>query len=104
MAGTQPKDQALFEESPFDPVQAATGRQPVKTTRGRSGGNAAEEKRKAGYYLPASVLDRFNRKFYELKLQGRSIENKSALLAAALRFILDDIDRGSESRFLKGLP
>ena len=44
------------------------------------------------------ILERFNRNFYELKLQGRSVENKSALLEAVIDFALDDIDQGADSR------
>jgi hypothetical protein len=48
-------------------------------------------------------LDRFSRKFYELKLAGVAIENKSALLEVALSFALDDLDKGPKSRQLQGI-
>ena len=48
-------------------------------------------------------LDRFTRKFHELKLAGVAIENKSALVEMALSFAMDDIDKGEHSRLLKRL-
>lgn len=86
----------FFEESHFDAVKAATGSR-LKDRQGRTVKSTGTEKRKAGFYLSTHLLDRFNRKFYELKLEGASIENKSALIEVALTFALDDIDRGEES-------
>jgi hypothetical protein len=65
--------------------------------------NAADTKRKAGFYLSVDILNRFNRKFHELKLEGVAIENKSALLELALSFALDDMDKSKESRLLSDL-
>jgi hypothetical protein len=48
-------------------------------------------------------LDRFTRKFHQLKLDGVPIENKSALAEMALHFALDDMDQGKASRLLKRL-
>ena len=84
----------LFEDGLPDPVEAAIG-------RGRGAPAAAGAKRKAGFYLTGDTLDRFDTKYYELKLAGAAVDNKSALLEAALSFALDDLDRGSESRILK---
>lgn len=81
----------FFEPSPLDPVQSATGGRPP----------AAAPKKKAGFYLSLEVLNRFERKFYELKLAGVPVGTKSALLEAALKFALDDLDRNPESRVLK---
>ena len=82
----------FFEENRIDPIQAATGGKP-----------AATAKKKAGFYLPVDVLERFNRKFFELKLAGCPVENKSALVEAALKYALDDLDRGDDSRVLRAL-
>jgi hypothetical protein len=71
--------------------------------RVKSKKNAADTKRKAGFYLSVDILNRFNRKFHELKLVGVAIENKSALLELALSFALDDMDRSHESRLLSHL-
>lgn len=79
----------FFEESSIDPIGAATGQV-----------RAAHRKQKAGFYLSRQVLERFNRKFYELKMEGRAIGNKSALLEAALDYALDDIDQGTDSQIL----
>ena len=53
-----------------------------------------------GFYLSQELLDRFNTKFYELKLSGVAIENKSGLLERALEFALDDLDKGDRSAML----
>jgi len=88
----------FFEESSLDPVNVATGRR-----RGARGGRAGTEKKKAGFYLSVELLDRFNRKFHELKLAGAPVENKSALVEMALSFAMDDLDQGEKSRLLKEL-
>jgi hypothetical protein len=81
----------LFEDAVLDPVAVATGSHDVPPA----------DKRKAGFYLPVALLERFDRKFYELKLSGADVANKSALLEAVLRFALEDMDRGSRSRLLQ---
>jgi len=82
----------FFEDTRLDPVQTATG-----------GKAAAVAKKKAGFYLSLDLLERFNRKFFELKLAGSPIENKSALVEAALQYALNDLDQGENSRLLRGL-
>lgn len=94
----------LFDDHPPDPVETAIGRrQPAAGLRppGRKAPTMPEAKRKAGFYLPDELLERFNTRFYELKLAGAAVGNKSALLEAALGYALDDLDRGAESRILK---
>jgi hypothetical protein len=49
------------------------------------------------------VIERFDRKFHELKLAGAAIDNKSMLLEAAMAFALDDLDRGEKSEVLRRL-
>ncbi len=92
----------FFEERPFDPVNVAIG-PGTQSGRVKSKKIAADTKRKAGFYLSIDILNRFNRKFHELKLEGVAIENKSALLELALSFALDDMDRSHESRLLSHL-
>ncbi|MFZ5563953.1 MAG: hypothetical protein ACOZBW_07850 [Thermodesulfobacteriota bacterium] len=82
----------FFSDEGPDPVTAATGGPKV------SGGAA---KKKAGFYLAADLLDRFDRTFYRLKLEGAGIVNKSALVEAALSFALDDMEKGEKSAFRK---
>ena len=90
-----PKDLPdFFDTSPVDPVRSATG-----GTRPA----APQPKKKAGFYLSLDVIERFDRKFHELKLAGASVDNKSTLLEAALAFALDDLDRGEDSLVLKRL-
>jgi hypothetical protein len=52
----------------------------------------------AEFYLSGDLLGRFNSRFYEPKLPSAPVENKSALLEAALAFALEDLDRGADSR------
>ena len=106
----------FFEDGAMDPVDAATGypgksqdeasrRSSLADTDGtqkrqtRTASPAA--KKKAGFYLSADILNRFNLKFYELKLAGAAIENKSNLLELMLGFALDDMDKGEESCILQ---
>ncbi len=81
----------FFEPSPLDPIRSATGGRRTAT---------AVAKKKAGFYLSLDVLDRFERKFYELKLAGIPVSNKSSLLEAALNFALDELDRDPHGRVL----
>ncbi len=85
----------FFEETPIDPVRAATGKQRRAGTRGPLPGVG---KKKVGYYLSVDTIDRFNRKFHQLKLAGSAIENKSALVELALAYALEDLDKGDDSR------
>jgi len=92
------EDTDFFEDVSLDPVSSATG---PGNGRGKRHVDAGQEKKKAGFYLSKDLLDRFNRKFYQLKLNGVSIENKSALVEAALNFALDDMDKEQHSQVLK---
>jgi hypothetical protein len=93
----------LFAEHLPDPVDAAIGGRgaPGRPPGRRAAGAAPEAKRKAGFYLSDELLGRFNTRFYELKLAGAPVDNKSALLEAALAFALEDLDRGADSRILR---
>jgi hypothetical protein len=84
----------FFDEKRMDPVSVATGRPASKS---------AVPKRKAGFYFSEALLDRFNRKFHQLKLDGVPVENKSVLAEMALHFALDDMDRGEASQLLRRL-
>ena len=99
MAKNENNSPDFFEEKPFDPINVATG-PGTKSGRVQPKRIAADTKRKAGFYLSVDILNRFNRKFHELKLEGVAIENKSALLELALSFALDDMDKVNESRVL----
>lgn len=105
----------FFEDSELDPVDTATGAAGNSKSKasgpasaagaGRSkstqaGAGSAVAKKKAGFYLSADILNRFNQKFYELKLCGAAIDNKSNLLELMLGFALDDMDKGEQSRIL----
>lgn len=81
----------FFDEDHLDPVSVATGRTRPPT---------AIPKRKAGFYFSERLLDRFNRKFHQLKLDGVPIDSKSALAELALSFALDDMDLAEKSELL----
>jgi len=100
----------FYENHKFDPVLSAIGpgenRQnevEKKSSMEEKGDGSRAGKKKAGFYLSKDLLDRFTRKFHELKLTGVAIENKSTLIEAALSFALDDVDKGEGSRVLKKL-
>lgn len=82
----------FFEDHWIDPVATAVGSRPLE---------AMVRKKKVGFYISEELLERFTRKFYELKLAGAAIENKSALLELALTFALDDMDKDEESDLLR---
>lgn len=84
----------FFEDHWIDPVATATGIRPKE---------GPVRKKKAGFYISEALLERFNRKFHELKLAGMAIENKSALLELALTYALDDIDKDEQSSLLEQL-
>jgi hypothetical protein len=81
----------FFDERRMDPVAVATGGRIPK---------AAIPKKKVGFYVSEALLDRFNRKFHQLKLDGVPVENKSMLAEMAISFALDDMDRGAASHLL----
>ena len=123
MAASKKNTPDFFKDESFDPIEVATGpgspggpdRSRDQDSEGSSHSHAtgtavkkpgvgrAAYKKKAGFYISVEVLNRFNRKFYELKLAGAAIENKSALLELALAFALDDLDKGNNSRVLKNI-
>ena len=107
MAASKNKTPDFFEDEPFDPVDVATGpggparsEKPSALHAGRVL-DPGPVKKKVGFYVSVDLLERFTRKFYELKLAGAAIENKSALLELALTFALDDLDTGTKSQVLK---
>ncbi len=98
----------FFSEDGIDPVESATGnRQPLTegsdTSSAKDAKTRISSKKKAGFYLSKEILERFTRKFHELKLAGIAIDNKSTLLELALAFTLDDLDKGGESQVLQKL-
>jgi hypothetical protein len=123
MAANKKKTPDFFKDESFDPIEVATGpgrpggpdRSQVQDSEGPSHSHAAGaaikkpgvsqavHKKKAGFYISVELLNRFTHKFYELKLAGAAIENKSALLELALAFALDDLDKGIKSRVLKDI-
>lgn len=93
-ASEQNRPPDFFEEHGPDPVSTATG---------YSTAEKAIPKKKAGFYLPEDLLDRFNRHFHQMKLAGVAIENKSALMEMMMAFGLEDLDKGPQSLLLKAL-
>ncbi len=89
------KSPDFFEDHVIDPVAAATSSRP--------GAPVPKAKKKAGFYLSEEILERFNRRYHQMKLEGAAIENKSALLELALCFALDDLDKKEHSRLMAAL-
>ena len=106
----------FFEDRAPDPVETATGlpensqnqtsgpapsAKAGQSTNPQAATGSVVAKKKAGFYLSADILNRFNLKFYELKLSGAPIDSKSNLLELMLGFALDDLDKGERSRILQ---
>lgn len=88
-ASKQKKSPDFFEEHVLDPMSTASRNQsPRKPV----------PKKKVGYYLSLAVLERFNRRFHQMKMDGVPIENKSAFVEVALSYALDDLEKGAESQ------
>jgi hypothetical protein len=94
-ASEQNKSPDFFEEHDLDPMTTATGP--------KTAAKKPVPKKKAGFYLPEPLLERFNRRYHQLKLDGAAIENKSALVEVALTYALDDLDRGRQSEIIAAL-
>ena len=108
MATGKKKLPDFFRDDGIDPVDAVTGkRKPRPQDKSQSSAKDVKTgmstKKKAGFYLSMEIIERFNRKFYELKLAGIAIDNKSTLLELVLAFALDDLDKGAKSRVLQRL-
>jgi hypothetical protein len=108
MATGRKKLPDFFNNDGIDPVDAVTGGRKTLTRDKRTSSakdvkTGMSTKKKAGFYLSMEIIERFNRKFYELKLAGIAIDNKSTLLELALAFALDDLDKGAKSRVLQSL-
>ena len=93
-ASEQKKSPDFFEEHELDPLATATGNRKQKPPA---------TKKKAGFYLTEALLDRFNRRFHQMKLDGMAVENKSALVEIALVYALDDLDKGESSELVAAL-
>jgi hypothetical protein len=93
-ASDQKKSPDFFEEHELDPLTTATGKH-------KQGPPAT--KKKAGFYLTEALLDRFNHRFHQMKLDGMAVENKSALVEIALAYALDDLDKGESSVLVASL-
>ena len=119
MAANRKQTPSFFEEDVFDPVETVARGNTKRIQNANSQGSFevnksktsevahrtahAPTKKKAGFYISADILERFNRKFYELKLAGVAIDNKSSLLELVLSLALDDMDEGEKSRILQRL-
>jgi hypothetical protein len=116
MADHRKETPDFFKDNALDPVDVATGypnrsqravaersRRKIEDVPGKMGAKTVSlpYKKKAGFYLSSAILERFNLKFYELKLAGVTIENKSNLLELVLAYALDDIDKGRKSCILQ---
>ncbi len=108
MATGRKKLPDFFSDNGIDPVDAVTGKRRSRagdksTSSAKDVKTGLSAKKKAGFYLSMEIIERFNRRFYELKLAGVAVDNKSTLLELALAFALDDMDKGPKSQVLKRL-
>lgn len=58
---------------------------------------------KAGYYLPAWLLERLDETYLTLRLKKEPVESKSQLVELALGLLLADLEAGEESSVLRCL-
>ena len=101
MAARRKDTPDIFADTELDPVESATGS--ASPPQAPPNSTPAAAKKKAGFYLSVDVLQRFTRKFHELKLAGVAVDNKSTLVELALSFALDDMDKGRASQVLQKL-
>lgn len=88
----------FFDDCEFDPVSTAVGNTASEDRSNKTKDGGAILKKKAGFYLSVDLLNRFNRKFHELKLAGVAIDNKSTFIEILMTHALDDLDQGDGSR------
>ncbi|MDY6825268.1 MAG: hypothetical protein SWH68_15970 [Thermodesulfobacteriota bacterium] len=99
MAADKKKIPDFENTSPFDPVHTATGSEEQKSSSVEEKKSSSRvDKKKAGFYLASDLLERFDRAFYALKLEGVDVSNKSSFVETALRFALDDLEKKKDSR------
>ncbi len=87
MTPSKPTTEDFFDDPPVDPLETAIG------GGGSRPRKATTPKKKAGFYLPVDLLNRFNRTYHELILDGYAVDNKSALLEILLNDALDRLTR-----------
>lgn len=71
----------FFHETGFDPLIAAV-----------RGENRDNDKKKVGFYISLKLLERFDKTFYTLKIDGR-VDNKSAFVEKLLAHALDVLEQ-----------
>lgn len=79
----------FFHETGFDPLIAAV-----------RGENRDSDKKKVGFYISLKLLERFDKTFYTLKIDGR-VDNKSAFVEKLLAYALDVIDHEGLEKITK---
>lgn len=80
----------FFPETNFDPLIAAV-RGETKDT----------DKKKAGFYLSYGLLERFDKTFYTLKIEGLGVENKSVFVEKLISYALDILEQDGFEKVLK---
>ena len=80
----------FFHEMGFDPLIAAV-----------RGENKENDKKKAGFYLSHGLLERFDKTFYTLKLEGQGVDNKSAFVEKLIDYALDVLDCDGFEKIMK---
>lgn len=80
----------FFHETGFDPLIAAVRGETKET-----------DKKKAGFYLSHGLLERFDKTFYTLKIEGQGVDNKSAFVEKLIDYALDVLDRDGLEKIIK---
>ena len=108
------------EDEALDPVKAATfspkGRAHKEKNEGELDDTSIEpnthsakkiskieKKKKAGYYFKPSNINRFEKAFLEIQLNGHWKGRQSEFMEAILEFGLVDLESGDQSEILKKL-
>lgn len=79
----------FFPETGFDPLIAAV-----------RGENRDTDKKKVGFYISLKLLERFDKTFYTLKIDGR-VDNKSAFVEKLLAYALDVLEQDGLEKIVK---
>lgn len=82
MAKSKNEKPVFLHDAGFDPLIAAV-----------RGENKDYDKKKAGFYLSNTLLERFDKVFYTLKIEGNKVDNKSALVELLLKYGLDVLEK-----------
>lgn len=91
MVKTKKENRAAdFFPDDFDPLIAAV-RGETKDT----------DKKKAGFYLSHGLLERFDKIFYTLKIEGKEVDNKSVFVENLINYALNVLENEGFEKVIK---